>query len=283
MTTVSPPRSAANNVAPKLTRFSQAGVTSPRIVLNAVEGFGKTTLGAFAPNPAILMARGETGFATLRQANRVPDVDAVELSSWNATLRILEDLEKSDHESIVLDAVGGFERLCHEHVCARDFGNDWGERGFSSFQRGPDVAVSDWLGLLQRLDRIRTMRPVNIILLSHAKVQNFKNPLGPDFDRYVPDCHAKTWSVTHKWADVVMFGQFVTVTQEDRKTKRVRGIGGTERVVYTQRTDAFDAKNRYGMAAQIPMTESKEMWPTVWSAMNGKNEPENTGITAPEL
>lgn len=261
--TMTRPPSAGNGALPRFGRIS-TGVSAPRIVLNAVEGFGKTTLGAYAPKPAILMARGETGFATLRQAGRVPDADAVELASWPDVLKVVDSLGTADYRSVVLDALGGFERLCHEHVCARDFENNWGEKGFQAYMRGYDIAVADWLQLLQRLDALRAAKGVNVVMLSHAKAKTFKNPLGPDFDRYTADCHEKTWGVTHKWADAVLFGTFVTVTQE--KKGRTKGIGGTERTIYTQRTDGFDAKNRFGMPDQIEMGDDPAaMWPTLWT------------------
>jgi hypothetical protein len=35
---------------------------------------------------------------------------------------------------------------------------------------------------------------------------------------------------------------------------RTRAKGGRERVLHTERTAAFDAKNRYGLAPELPMT-----------------------------
>ena len=49
----------------------------PRIVLATVEGWGKTTAGAYAPNPFMCMVRGETGYATLLGAGTVPAVDTM--------------------------------------------------------------------------------------------------------------------------------------------------------------------------------------------------------------
>jgi hypothetical protein len=223
------------------------------------------------------MARGETGFETLRQSSSVPDCDAVRLNSWADTLKIVEDLRTTNHESVVLDALGGFERLCHEHVCARDFDNVWGEKGFQAYMRGYDVAIADWQQLIVRMDELRSIRNVNIILLAHSKIKTFKNPLGPDFDRYVPDCHEKTWGVTHKWADAVLFGNYISVTRKDKG--RDKGIGGTERVIYCDRTDAYDAKNRYGMPSMLTMSVGPaDMWKTVWAAINP-----NAAGAAPEL
>lgn len=259
---------SATRTAPRLARV-EAGFPPPRIVLNAVEGFGKTTIGAYAPEPALLMARGETGYRTLLGAGLVPSVDAADIETWSDLLGVLDEMIAGPgaHKTLVLDAMGGFERLCHETVCTRDFGGDWGEKGFGSFQKGYDVAVNDWLQLLSRLDRLRAAKGTIVLLLSHCKVSTFKNPAGPDYDRYISDLHHKTWGVTAKWADAVLFGNFFQVVEE-KKGRRAKGIGGTDRVIYTERRDAWDAKNRYGMAEQIDLSgDPAESWDTLWRAI----------------
>jgi hypothetical protein len=134
------------------------------------------------------------------------------------------------------------------------------------------VAVTDWLQLLARLDRIHG-RGVTIILLSHCKVAGFRNPEGPDFDRYVSDVHAKTWAATHKWADAVLFGKFRTIIDGGStgvKPKKGKGIGGTDRVIYTERHDAYDAKNRFGMASEIEIPDDpSQVWATISAAITG--------------
>jgi len=244
----------------------------PRIVLNGVEGWGKTSTSAFAPNPAILMAAGETGYETLLGAGLVPQVDAARVESWQQLLDTLDALaENCPYQVLAFDALGGFERLCHEHVCRRDFNGDWGEKGFSSYQKGYDVAVTDWLTFLSKLDRIRE-RGVTMLLLGHVQIRPFKNPLGEDYDRYVADVHHKTWGVTHKWADAILFGQFRTVL-DDMGGARPKGIGGTDRVLYCQRRDAFDAKNRYGMPDELEVpNDPKLVWPTIWNAITRGKE-----------
>lgn len=159
--------------------------------------------------------------------------------------------------------------MCHEFICRRDFNGDWGEKGFASYQRGPDVAVSEWLKLLAILDRLHDSGKI-VLILSHCKIKTFKNPLGADYDRYVSDVHDKTWSVTAKWADCVLFGNFYSVVESaERKPEALRrgkGIGGTERVIYTERRDAFDAKNRYGMPEVIDIPHDPSVvWETIYS------------------
>lgn len=245
----------------------------PRIVLNAVEGWGKTSMGAYAPSPAILMAAGETGYDTLLGAGLVPIVPRVELGEWAHTIQTIEELTADPQgiETLVLDALGGFERQCHEMVCARDYNNDWGEKGFTSYHKGYEVALKDWLLFLSRLERLQAAHGVTVLLLSHARVGPYKNPLGPDYDRWVADCHHKTWGATARWADAVIFGNFFTVVEGGKigdKPQKGKGIGGTQRIVYTERSDPFDAKNRYGMPEVLDIPDDpSQIWPTVWAAI----------------
>lgn len=245
-----PPPAAAKPVAVPAFEILTPRPIAPRLIINGVEGWGKTSLAVNAPGAAIVMAKGETGYRTLLDANRVPSVPALVADSWEGLLAMLDKLaeEPGKIQTLVLDALGGFERLCHEFVCARDFGNVWSEKGFTGFGRGYDVSVTEWLGLLNRLDRLNT-KGMAIYLLSHVQVKSFKNPQGADFDRYESACHAKTWGATHKWADAVLFATYRTIT--DEKKGKTKGIGGTDRVVYAERRDAFDAKNRYGFPEEL--------------------------------
>jgi len=247
----------------------------PKILLNAVEGFGKTTAGAYSLNPVILQARGETGYETLLGSGLVPSIDAARIDNWLGLLELIPTLE--GFGTVNLDAIGGFERLCHEFICDRDFNDDWGEKGFVSYQKGYDIAITEWIKLLSALDRLHD-KGVVIVILSHCKVKPFRNPMGADYDRYVSDVHDKTWSITSKWADAVLFGNFFTVVETARSNKpealkKGKGIGGTERVIYTERRDAFDAKNRYNLPPVIDIpNEPDKMWDTIWGHITNRKK-----------
>lgn len=259
----SPPKPKARASKPAA---SAARPTGLRIIINGVEGVGKTTLGAYAPNPVIVMAPGETGFLTLRQFGLVPDVPHVPADNWQNLLNLLSSPDIAAFDSVVLDALGGFERLCHEHVCLREFKGDWGERGFMAYQKGFDIAVADWLRLLRVLDDLAAAGKL-VLLLSHVAVKNFRNPMGADYDRYVSDCHSKTWGVTHRWADAVLFYTFFSVIKERK------GVGGTTRMLYCTRTDAYDAKNRFGLPDVIDVPEEpSKSFGTMWNAIQTRKE-----------
>lgn len=244
----------------------------PRIVLNAVEGWGKTSYLAHAPGAAVLMAKNETGYATLLGVGRVPQIPAAMIEDWPGLLAMVDGLivDPQGCKVLGLDAMGGFERMCHEFICDRDFKGDWGEKGFSSFQKGYEVSVSEWLKLLGRLDHLRRTHGTTIVFLGHSRIRPFKNPDGPDYDRYASDANDKTWAVTAKWADAVFFGKFEAVIDggdTGDKAKKGKGVGvGGQRRMYAERRDAFDAKNRYGMPESFLMPEvPAETWDFVWA------------------
>ncbi len=241
------------------------------IIINAVEGWGKTSMAARATNSALIMAPRETGYITLFDNGLAPERPYAVVESWPELLAQLDAMKGNPDGigALCLDALGGLERLCHEYVCQTEFNGDWGEKGFVGYQRGYDISIAEWLKMLARLDVLR-QDGMNLLLLSHCRIKGFKNPLGPDYDRYASDLHDKTWGVTHKWVGAVMFGTFYQVVEEDRK-KRHRGIGGTERVLYTQRTDAWDAKNLFGLSEPIDIpSDPDKVWDAIREAMKTK-------------
>lgn len=171
-------------------------------------------------------------------------------------------MRTSDHDfkTVVIDTLNGAERLCHEHVCERDNGGSW--ESFLAYGKGPEIALADWRVFLNKCDDLRSARKMMVFFLIHTKVKPFKNPTGADYDRYQPDMNDKTWGLSHKWADVVLFGNFsVTVTGQNMKeivdtSKKGKGLGGKQRVIYTERDAAYDAKNRLGLPPEIDMGDS---------------------------
>ena len=233
-----------------------------RVVLHGVEGIGKTSFAARTPKPLFLMARGETGLETLIDAKQLGDVPHLpEIMDWADVLAALDFVlnEKHDFKTLALDTLNGFERLCHEHVCKTQYGNKWGKDGFGSYAQGYETSLAEWRMFLGKLDEIRAVRKMSIVCLAHTKVTPYKNPEGADYDRFSPDLHHKTWSLTHKWADIVMFANYYTVV--DDSGTRPKGAGGRERTMYTCRTAAYDAKNRHGLPEEIDMgTNGEAAW-----------------------
>lgn len=245
--------------------------------MHGVAGVGKTSFAACAPGAVFVMSPGETGLETLIDAQQLPDVSHFpEVLAWPDLLGIIEQLANDEHQfkTLVLDTLNGLERLCHEYVCQREFKGDWGKKGFEGYGAGPNVSLSEWKLFLNSLDRLREKKKMMIICLCHTKVKNFKNPEGADYDRYQPTLHEKTWDLTFGWADVVLFANYYTAVEKvDHEGKRGKGAGGQERLAYTERTAAYDAKNRHGLPHEIDMGKAHTVsWNNFKAAMKAAKQ-----------
>lgn len=240
-----------------------------RIVVNGIGGIGKTSFAAQFPEPIFIQSRGESGLQTLEAAGIVsaaimPFTDRngetfYEAQTYQDVLDAVEWLTKEDHEykTLVFDVANGIERLIHEHECQRNYKGDWGEKGFMSFHKGFDSSMVHVKEFTNRLDVLRSKRTMTVVMLAHTKVGSFKNPLGPDYDRYVPDMHAKTWGWLFGWADVVLFANRVVSVDTQRATDRKgKADSISERILYTEAGPAWDAKNRNNLPSEISMGSS---------------------------
>lgn len=283
-----PMRRAASTMPPPAPKFTLNDIKSDgpklpnRLILHATEGWGKTSFGAQAPKPIFIQARGETGLETLIDARQVPETPHFPTAeTWmdlNGQLDFLLQ-EQHDFRTIVVDTINGIERLCHEHTCDTEYGGDWGERGFMGFHKGFETSLAPWREFLSKLDRLRAEKRMTIILLCHTAVKNFKNPEGSDYDRYQTKMHDKTWALTKEWADIVLFGHYQTMTvgkngkEETDPTKRAKAVGGVERIILTERTAAWDAKNRLGLPPQIDCgSNALETWQAFVAAAKAAKE-----------
>jgi hypothetical protein len=240
------------------------------IGFGGVEAIGKTSLGCYAPNPIFLMSRGETGLLTLIDHGLVPETDHFEeCKSWEDALASIEHLARgrTGHQTLVIDTANGLEQLCHEHVCEQRYEGNRAE--FLAYGKGPDVALEEWVRLLRLLDACRDAK-IGILLLYHVRIRPFKNPEGEDYDRYVPDMSEKTWGITLRWLDMALFGNYAVEVKKGGlgKGKVVRSRNVAERFFHTQRTPAYDAKNRHNLPPQIPMGNSgREAWNNLMAAL----------------
>ncbi len=229
----------------RLGRLISGRLAKPiRVVLVGTDGLGKSTFASNAPSPIFIGA--EDGTAQL-DVTRMPDQN-----TWRDILDSVDELDSPDHafRTAVLDTADWAEPLCWEHV-ARIAGKANVED--LPYGRGYSAALDQWRLLLSKLERLRA-RGMHVIILAHTVVKTFKNPVQEvgDYDRYEMKLHQKASGLIREWADVVLFGNYETFAVTDDK-KRTRGVSTGARVMHTQRTAAWDAKNRYDLPATLPL------------------------------
>lgn len=213
-----------------------------RTVLYGPEGIGKSTFAAGSPRPIFLCA--EDG------ANEL-DVARLKPQSWDELFEAVAMLtaEPHDYATLVIDTLDWAEQLCWQHVCRREHKDSIEAFGYG---RGYVVAHEEFRRLAAAVDRLREKRGTQAVCLAHSWIKSFRNPEGEDFDRYEMKLQRLVAPLWKEWADAVLFANHETFTRTN-DAKRTTGVSTGARYIYTERTAAWDAKNRYNLPPALPL------------------------------
>lgn len=217
-----------------------------RLLVHGVDGVGKSTFGAGAPKSIFLGT--EDGTEHLDVA-RFPAPE-----TWQDLLDAVHTLAtgKHDYRTLVLDSLDWAEPFVWKFVCQKA-GETSIEAVGGGYGKGYQAALDEWRVLIGALERLQRERKMNVILLAHSFIKAFKNPQGEDFDRYILKLNEKAAGLLREWCKGVYFANYETFAVKD-KAKRVRGVSTGARLLYTQRTAAYDAKDHYGLPEQIALS-----------------------------
>jgi hypothetical protein len=216
-----------------------------RIIVYGPDGVGKSTFGAAAPAPIFLGTEDGTDHLDVA---RFPSPQ-----SWEDLLDAIRTLtdDESTFQTLVIDSLDWAEPLLWRHVCEQNNVSSIEDVG-GGFGKGYNAAVDAWRVLIVALERLQRQRGMHLVLIAHAQLKTFKNPEGEDFDRYSLKLNEKAAALLREWVKGVYFCNYETFAEKDKR-KRVRGISTGARLMHTQRTGAFDAKDRYGLPEQLPL------------------------------
>ncbi len=251
------------------TRFTKEniGIVPERVCLYTRAGWGKTTFAAHCPNVSLIEAPHEMGTPVLLKKGSIPALDVFRPDTWPEFMEGLDWLalqESTEEErTVALDALDGFERLCHDYETETAYGGKAGEKGFEGYQRGYKTSLRQWGLLLHALERL-WLRGWHVVITCHAHIVKFNDPLGVEYDRYTMALHPKTTELTLPWFDTILFGTTYQNIEMGKKDKPTPG-SGKDRVVYTEGCDAYDAKHRPPMLSSFVVKDDyRETFPTIW-------------------
>lgn len=246
-------------MAVSLASLRRGGEVRPnRIMFYGTHGVGKTSLGAGAPSPVFLQT--EDGLAQIE----APTFGI--LRSYAEFVEAVTALanEPHDFETVVVDTLDWLEPIVWAEACRA---NNWTTIEQPGYGKGYAAALDTWRFLLDGLGVLRDERGMGVILLAHAEVKRFEPPESEPYDRYQPKLNAKTSALIQEHVDDVLFVNYrVSLIKDNPKDRnsRVRGVGGGQRVLYTQERPSHLAKNRWRMPETISLPDEPEK---MWSAV----------------
>ena len=215
-----------------------------KVVIYGTEGIGKSTLAAQFPNPVFIDTEGSTDNMDVA---RFPKP-----KSWNDLMQQIDYVSNTPGicDTLVIDTIDWAEHLAIAHLCYQH-----GKNGIEDFGYGQGYvylaeAITELLNKLQ----ILIDKGINVVLSAHATIKAFTKPdeMG-QYDRFELKLGKKSSPLVKEWADMVLFCNYQTTIITDSKTKKDKAFGG-ERVIHTEHHPAWDAKNRHGLPATLPLS-----------------------------
>lgn len=233
-----------------------------KIVIYAPEGWGKTTWASKAERPIFISS--EDGLKGV-------SVDCFpEPRSWQDLFDAVEELRTRDHnfKTLVIDTLDWTQHICENYLLAKT-GSASIETIGGGFGKGFNICSEEWRRLLMPIDRLRHEKLMHVAFLSHCEVKTFNNPSGDNYDRYQLKTDKRISSIIREWADAVLFGNYDVAVDVEKGQKKGKGYG-SDRVIYTTHSAAWDGKNRYSLSDQIS-SDPKEFWSAVDVFYQNKN------------
>ena len=220
-----------------------------KTLIYGVEGVGKTTLAAAFPDPLFIDSEGGTNAYDVA---RFPTP-----TSWEMLLQEVQQVIDNPEccSTLVLDTIDWAEAKAIEAVCAKQKVTGIEDIGWG---KGYTYLHEEVGKLLNKLSEV-VERGVNVVLTAHMQIRTVSLPDDTgSYDRYElklkSSKNGNNCQLVKEWADLVLFCNYKTFVVEDSKTKKKKASGGFERVMYTTHTATYDAKNRFDLPAELPMS-----------------------------
>lgn len=211
-----------------------------KVVLYGVEGIGKSTFASQFPDPLFIDTEDSTLHMDVKRFDKP--------TSWEMLKQQVDYVKQNRPcQTLVIDTMDWAEALGKRHLMAQnkwsDVGNDYGNKY---------IALEKEMGnLLNQLSEVIDAG-INVVITAHAMLRKKEEPdeMGA-FDRYELKLEKKSAGIVKEWADMVLFANYKTTVITDSKTNSKKATGG-QRMMYTTHRPAWDAKNRIGLADELP-------------------------------
>jgi len=180
------------------------------------------------------------------------DVARVQIASWDDLKAAVAEIgggRNSEFQTVVIDSADWAEKLLvesllseHKKKSIEDFGYG---KGFTHLCEG-------FGRLLSQCDAL-VGSGFNVVFVAHSKVQKTSPPdMADGYDRYELKLTKQVAPLIKEWCDLLLFCTYQTRTTEG-SDGRIKATGGKKRIMRTERSAAWDAKNRYGLPEELSM------------------------------
>ena len=227
-----------------ITRGKMSG--AQKIVIFGPEGIGKSTFASKFPDPL---------FIDTEESTKNLDVKRFDApSSWQMLKsQVAYVISNPDVcKTLVLDTADWAERLEIDWLCNK---NGWDGLEGAGYGKGYTYSAEEFGRLLDLFTEV-VGKGINVVITAHAQLRKVELPeeMGA-YDHWEMKTSKKVAPMIREWADAVFFANYkINVINVDKQgaAKGKNKAQGGRRVMYTNHTPFWDAKNRFGLPEELP-------------------------------
>ena len=212
-----------------------------KVVLYGPEGIGKSTLASAYPDPLFIDTEGGTSHLNVKRVT----IDG----TFGDLIETIQAVAAQDVcRSLVLDTMDWAEQ-----ICVADLLKKYRQTSIESFGygKGYTYLAEEVQQILRAFDSVIASGK-NAVIVAHAKMRKQELPdEAGAFDRWELKLSRQAAPLVKEWADMLLFLNYKTMVihTEDGSNK----AQGGKRVIYTSHHPCWDAKNRCGLADELPL------------------------------
>lgn len=236
------------------------------MILYGGTGLGKTSFASQFGRVGFMIDSQEQGIYYLMQRGLVPTPAFVEefpdtADSWKKSLDFLARVPLMDIDTIVVETLTGWQKICFKDHAKRRFRtNEYpdgdmtnGPNGFYSYSKGPKNAANfDFPDFVERLN-LCTRAGKNVIVTGHCYQKQITDVMGEIYQKMVPACEEQLWLAISRWASIVAYIHDKAETDREKSRGQLKKTAKSEthRYIYCQPSPFFEAKNWWGMRQPV--------------------------------
>ena len=218
-----------------------------KVVIYGVEGIGKTTFASRFPKPL---------FLDLDRGSARMDVDRISgIADWVTLITTMQDISnaETDYSTIVIDTADMAGELCKKYICLKSKKESIEDFGYG---KGYTILAQEFAKLIVWAT-VLIDKGYNVVFLAHSMQRVVTKPDDTgSYDHWEMKLPGKgnnsLGALLKEWADLLLFADYrITIRQgQDGKGRATKTSG--ERMMKANHTPFADAKNRFGLADELP-------------------------------
>lgn len=211
-----------------------------KIVVYGPEGIGKSTFAAHFPDPVFIDTEGSTKDMDVARFDKA--------TSWTMLLQQVKYVISHPEvcRTLVIDTADWAEQLEIQSLCDE---KGWTGLEDAGYGKGYTYSAETFGRFLNLLEDV-IGKGIHVVMTAHAQLRKVELPeeMGA-YDHWEMKTSKKVAPMIREWADAVFFANYKTRVIEVDKKKKAQG---GQRVMYTNHTPFWDAKNRYDLPEEMP-------------------------------